>query len=246
MTAAKKTATVKKVAAKAVPTLKRTANSAIAQKTGKSGAPQPLKAKSRASAATPATLAPVKRARTDWDAVERDYRTGKYSLRELGARHGADHGLISRKAKKGSWTQDLSVAIKQATNAKLTQLLVNTEVNESHQKVNAVVSAAADENTRIILSHRTRLIDLADAVDAAKAKLLALGDTVADIREAATFVQAVGNLANATKMLIDQERRAHNLDDLDERNTKSDPMTALIASISGGKSSLQVVQDADE
>ena len=151
--------------------------------------------------------------KTDWEAVERDYRTGKYSLRELGARHGADHGLISRKARKEGWTQDLSAAIRQATNARLAESLVSTEVNESHQKVNAVVVASADVNTRIILGHRTRLTDLAGAVDQARAKLLELGDSVADIKEAATFVQAVGNLASATKTLLEQERKAHNLDD---------------------------------
>ena len=156
---------------------------------------------------------PKAKPRADWDAVERDYRTGKYSLRELQARHGADHSLILRKARKEGWTQDLSIAIKQATNAKLVAALVNTEVNESHQKVTAVVFAAASENTRVILSHRTRLASLSDAVETAKAKLLLLGDTVADIREAATFVQAVGNLATATKTLIEQERKAFGLDD---------------------------------
>lgn len=161
------------------------------------------------------------KARIDWDAVERDYRTGKHSLRELGAKHGADHGLISRKSRKEGWTQDLSTAIRQATSARLAESLLNAEVNESHRKVNAVVTASADVNARIILGHRTRLTDLAGAVDHAKAKLLELGDSVADIREAATFVQAVGNLANATKTLLEQERKAHNLDDASLEDEKS-------------------------
>lgn len=48
---------------------------------------------------------PVKRKKTDWEAVERDYRTGKYTLRELEARHGANNGLIARKSKKEGWTK---------------------------------------------------------------------------------------------------------------------------------------------
>lgn len=143
-------ATAKKPAAAQKPVAKP----AIAQKTGKSGAPQPLKAKSRASAATPATQAPVKRVRTDWDAVERDYRTGKFTLRELGAKHGADNGLISRKAKKAGWTQDLSRAIKQATNAKLIEDLVSKEISDGQQKVSNTVLAAADLNKQVILGHR--------------------------------------------------------------------------------------------
>ena len=138
--------------------------------------------------------------RADWDAVERDYRTGKYSLRELQARHGADHSLILRKARKEGWTQDLSIAIKQATNAKLVAALVNTEVNESHQKVTAVVSAAANENTRVILSHRARLESLNDAVETAKAKLLSLGDTVS-IRKQRAKQHDLGVHLNSTGWL---------------------------------------------
>ena len=152
------------------------------------------------------------RARTDWDAVERDYRTGQFTLRELEAKHGAFNSSIARKAKSSGWTQDLSGAIRQATNAKLAGQLVSDIASKCAQDVSSVVAAAANQNTRIVLGHRTRLTDLADAVDQAKAKLLSMGDTVADIREAATFVQAVGNLAASTKTLIEQERKAHNLD----------------------------------
>lgn len=159
--------------------------------------------------------------KTDWEAVERDYRTGKFTVRELGVKHGVSYSLIARRAKKDEWPQDLAVVIRQATNARLTNSLVESEVHKSSQAVHEIVSAAVDVNTRIILGHRTRLTDLADAVDQAKAKLLSLGDTVADIREAATFVQAVGNLATSTKTLIEQERKAHNLDDAppDEEKT---------------------------
>jgi hypothetical protein len=45
-------------------------------------------------------------------------------------------------------------------------------------------------NQRIILSHRSRLTDLADAVESAKAMLLDKGGEVADIREAAVLLKA--------------------------------------------------------
>lgn len=154
MTAAKKTATVKKVAAKAVPPRKRMVKPAIAQKTGKTGAPQPLKAQPRSSVATPATQPPVKRQRTDWDAVERDYRTGKFTLRELAAKYGVSHQAIAKQAKANGWTQDLSIAIKQATNAKLVDDLVAKEVARSGQAVANTILAAADLNKQVILGHR--------------------------------------------------------------------------------------------
>ncbi len=91
--------------------------------------------------------AAVSSPKTDWQAVERDYRTGKFTLRELEAKHGADNGLISRRAKRDGWTQDLSVAIRQATKAKL--------VKAADPVADAVVvNEAAELNKQIILAHR--------------------------------------------------------------------------------------------
>ena len=43
------------------------------------------------------TPAPGRR-RLDWEAIERDYRTGKFTLRELEAKHGANNATIARRA----------------------------------------------------------------------------------------------------------------------------------------------------
>lgn len=228
------------MAAKAVPTLKRTVKPVIAQKTGKTGAAQSLKAKPRASVATPATLAPVKRVRTDWDAVERDYRTGKFTLRELGARHGISYAQISRKAGECSWTKDLQQVIRQATNA----ALLHDTVTKAQKNVTETVLVAAELNKQVILGHRTRLADLAGDVATAKQKLMEIGKKVVDIREAATFVQAVGNLATATKTLIDQERKAFGLDDEDAGRDKSDPLGSLLVAMN--RSSLPIIADPEE
>lgn len=99
----------------------------------------------------------VGKRKTDWEAVERDYRTGKYTLRELETKHGADHGLISRKARKEEWKQDLGPAIKQATSAKLVEQLVTNEVTNSHQKVTNTIDVAATMSANVILGHRKGL-----------------------------------------------------------------------------------------
>lgn len=186
------------------------------------------------TATTKGKAAPVK-TRTDWEAVERDYRTAKFTLRELAAKYACTHQAIGNQIKRHSWTQDLSVAIKQATDTKL----VNDLVAKSGQDVANTVLAAAEVNSRIILGHRIRLVDLASAVDTAKEKLLILGDSVADIREAATFVQAVGNLATATKTLIEQERKAHNLDVVQPKPESE--VSTLLQSL-GPRSAFQVVK----
>ena len=53
----------------------------------------------------------------------------------------------------------------------------------------------------------------------AKAKLEEIGGALTDVREVATFVQAVGNLTTSTKALIEQERKSFGLDETSEKKT---------------------------
>ena len=154
-----------------------------------------------------------KRRRIDWDAVERDYRVTQMTLRELAAKHGCTHGAVAQQAKKKGWTRDLTPAVRHATNAKLVQATLDAAVNESAHELSGAVMAAAEINSRIVMIHRKRLADLHRLVERAKEKLEQAGEMLVDVREAATFVQAAGNLAAATTRLIDAERKAFGLDD---------------------------------
>jgi hypothetical protein len=99
----------------------------------------------------------VGKRKADWEAVERDYRTGQYTLRELEAKHGPNNATISRHAANHGWTQDLSVAIKQATNAKLIAAVVSEKCSDAQQSAANTVLAAAEVAKDVILGHRTGL-----------------------------------------------------------------------------------------
>lgn len=55
----------------------------------------------------------------DWAAVERDYRTGSLTDRELGRLYGCSHTAVQKHAKAGGWQRDLSAAVRSAARAKL-------------------------------------------------------------------------------------------------------------------------------
>lgn len=148
------------------------------------------------------------------------------TLRELGDKHGCDHAAVARKAKKQEWQRDLTEAVRAATNARVIESVVNSAVTNSQQTVNSAISVAAEVNTQVILKHRSKLSDLHDLVEVAKAKLEEMGEMLVDVKEVATFVQAVGNLATSTKTLIEQERKAFGLDDVSEK--KADLIEDLI------------------
>jgi len=71
--------------------------------------------------------------KVDWEAVERDYRIGAKTLREMADIYGISHVAIKQRADKFEWTRDLSEKIKQKTtelyNAKNLTLL--TKLNEA-------------------------------------------------------------------------------------------------------------------
>ena len=96
---------------------------------------------------------PKAKPRTDWDAVERDYRTGKFTLRELEAKHDVSYAQISRKAKQLCWEKDLREAIKQATDS----ALLHDAVTDAQKNTTEVVLVAAEMNKQVILGHRAGL-----------------------------------------------------------------------------------------
>ena len=98
--------------------------------------------------------------RVDWEAVERDYRASQMTLREMGDKHGVTHSAIAQKAKKDSWSRDLTPAIQQATTAKLIEAALTTAVNGATQELTNTVLAVAEVNSRVILGHRSDLTQL--------------------------------------------------------------------------------------
>jgi hypothetical protein len=109
----------------------------------------------------------------DWDAVERDYRTGRFTLRELEAKHGAKNSTIARRAAREDWKKDLTAAVRQATNAGLIQAIVTEKCSTAQQNAAGAVLAAAEVNKQVILGHRA---DIAHARAVAAGLLRELQD----------------------------------------------------------------------
>lgn len=47
----------------------------------------------------------------DWEAVQRDFRAGVLSLREIGVAHGLTHTAVAKRAKRDGWARDLKARI---------------------------------------------------------------------------------------------------------------------------------------
>jgi len=176
--------------------------------------PKKAETKAKGDSATEGT-----RRRVDWDAIERDFRTGKFTDGELSTKYGVTREAIVRRRKKDQaddstrWAQDLEPQVRAATNALLIQEHITSQITDGHTKVTGVILAAAELNKSVILRHRSRLERLNADADAAREKLIQLSDSIADIKEAATYVSALEASARTAKIVIEAERKAYGLDE---------------------------------
>lgn len=98
------------------------------------------------------------RARYDWEAVERDYRTGRYSLSELSAMHGPAKGTIHKRIKQGGWEKDLTGHVRQRTREKVIRSTLSNEALEALEGDDqAIVEEAATLNAAVAAGHRKQL-----------------------------------------------------------------------------------------
>lgn len=96
----------------------------------------------------------------DRDAVERDYRTGRWTDRELGTKHGIAHTTIKRWADKFGWRKDLTDAVRQATNAAVIAETVKAKAGDAVVQQVDTVLAAAEIGKQVILRHRQDILDV--------------------------------------------------------------------------------------
>lgn len=110
------------------------------------------------------TPAPGRR-RLDWEAIERDFATGKYTDGELAAKHHTARETIARrrsndqKADPSRWQKDLTKQVRDATQALLMHEAVTKDVTG---KITAghtatAVLVAAEVSKQVILQHRQEL-----------------------------------------------------------------------------------------
>lgn len=203
---------------------------------------------------------PVSRHRVDWPAAERDFRTGKYSQVEISKLHGMAEATLCRRIKRDQetdasrWQPDLTLAVRQATNAALMAELVKTEVNEGQDKVKISILTAAEIGKNVIMRHRQDLVKTRDVAmgllaelertalladkqdllieilageDATEADLIIARKAVHRAIDLGERVTNVKQLADTFTKLQISERKAHSLDDAEPREGAKDDVDGM-------------------
>jgi len=92
-----------------------------------------------------------KRKNADWEAIEREYRTGQLSIRELGRKHAVSDTAIRKRAKTYGWQQDLTARVKEKVRNDLVRDSVRTPDARTDKEI---VDAAAATAVEVVRSHR--------------------------------------------------------------------------------------------
>lgn len=99
--------------------------------------------------------AKAKRSAADWEAIERDYRAGAKSLREIAAEHGISHPAIRKRAERDGWTRDLQARVAAKAAALVSAAQVTAEVPAETKVTEALtVEVEAKVQARIRIAHR--------------------------------------------------------------------------------------------
>ena len=75
----------------------------------------------------------------DWELVEKDYRAGIKTVRQIAEERGVSHTAINKKAKQFGWERDLQQKIQTAAKNKVSRKTVSTEVSKETKLTDALV-----------------------------------------------------------------------------------------------------------
>ena len=173
------------------------------------------------------------RSKVDWEAVEKLYRAGLLSLREIGKAHAVSEGMIRKKAKQLGWQRDLTARVEE----KVRNELVRDTVRNVDPRTDAqIVEEAAAAVVLVVREHKTRIRQghslvelLTNQLTEAAGMREELESEIEDMTEEdrtnerrAKLMKAVSigthastalNLANAAKIWIGLERQAFSIKD---------------------------------
>jgi len=193
------------------------------------------------------------KATPDWEAIERAYRAGLLSAREIGTVHGVSHTAINKRAKSFNWSRDLKAKVQARADALVSKAEVSRLVSKETVITEKIeVESAATALADIKLGQRKnigRCLDLAntlldelssstdmrgDIADLIK-QLKEQADDSADALELASRMssfprrmKAMKELSEIMKTLIALQRQAYGIDESSHEEPYEDRLARVM------------------
>ena len=154
----------------------------------------------------------------DWEAIEREYRAGQLSVREIARQHGLTEGAIRKRAKADEWSRPLADKVREAVREKLVRADGTQEGTQSQRVTDAeIVDGAASRGFAVVTSHRRDLEQLhgLKRILATRLSTFLQGGQPDGpfIGEKETPGDLLEKLSRVTSRLVPLERQAYSLDE---------------------------------
>ncbi|MDH4430954.1 hypothetical protein QEP21_11470 [Pseudomonas shirazica] len=196
----------------------------------------------------------------DWEAIERAYRAGVLSVREIAAAHEVSHTAINKRAKRDGWDRDLKAKIKAKADALVSRREVSTEVSSKQAETEReIIELNAEVIANIRMAHRgdisrsrrltNKLLDELESLTDEQGTIKELidrlkdgdhedGEAMADVLALAKKMSALPartktmkELAETLKTLVALERQAYDLD-VKQGGSEEDTLSKLMDELS--------------
>lgn len=164
----------------------------------------------------------INKPRIDWEAVERDYRIGQMSVRELARRHEIEPSTITRRAKKEAWIRDLSEIVKSRTRAAMIETVAQhtqQHATESNTALRDGIDVAVETNLRVLRAHQSGIRESAGRLERLAQQFDAISAGLADMNDIAKAASSLESIVRSQKTLVGLEREALNIDDRSDSAT---------------------------
>ena len=98
----------------------------------------------------------TERKSVDWEAIEREYRAGQLSVREIGRRYEVDEAAVRKHAKAEGWTRALAAKVREAVREKLVR---NVGPQDGPHPIRdaEIIDMAAARGVEVVRQHRATL-----------------------------------------------------------------------------------------
>lgn len=196
----------------------------------------------------------------DWEAIERAFRAGVLSVREIAAAHEVSHTAINKRAKRDGWDRDLKAKIKAKADALVSRREVSTEVSSKQAETEReIIELNAEVIANIRMAHRgdisrsrrltNKLLDELESLTDEQGTIKELidqlkdgdhedGEAMADVLVLAKKMSALPartktmkELAETLKTLVALERQAYDLD-VKQGGSEEDTLSKLMDELS--------------
>lgn len=154
----------------------------------------------------------------DWEAVEREYRAGQLSIREIGRIYDVTDTAIRKRAKQFGWARDLADKVRKAVKDAVVRNAVRGELSREPASEAETVKAFAGRGARAIEGHLARadrLKALADRLTEELETYMSGGQPTVEIFVSKSDSPAtiIRTLSDTAERIAKIERQALNLDD---------------------------------